>query len=60
MFTWGRGDYGQLGRLTSVSQAAEQQSDGSAAESGSQTRQVCLPAEAEVLHGATQVRYLRF
>ncbi|KAM6936958.1 secretion-regulating guanine nucleotide exchange factor [Xenentodon cancila] len=53
VFTWGRGDYGQLGRLTSSSQATEP--GGSVAEGGSQTRAVCLPAEVKVLHGATQI-----
>ncbi|XP_061577676.1 secretion-regulating guanine nucleotide exchange factor [Cololabis saira] len=53
VFTWGRGDYGQLGRPTSSGQAAE--SGGSVAEGSSQTRALCLPAEVKVLHGATQI-----
>lgn len=39
VFTWGRGDYGQLGR--------EASKDGD--------QEVFLPAEVEVLHGATQI-----
>ncbi|XP_041852553.1 secretion-regulating guanine nucleotide exchange factor [Melanotaenia boesemani] len=55
VFTWGRGDYGQLGRQASASQNTEQQPAASVAEGVSQDREVCLPAEVKVLHGATQI-----
>lgn len=48
MFTWGRGDYGQLGRKN-----PEQQSAGPSA--GGEKQEACLPAEVKVLHGATQI-----
>lgn len=48
VFTWGRGDYGQLGR-----QSPKLQSAGSSAGDGNQ--EACLPAEVKVLHGATQI-----
>ncbi|KAK5867268.1 hypothetical protein PBY51_011777 [Eleginops maclovinus] len=51
VFTWGRGDYGQLGRQTS--QYAERQMTGPSAESRNTV--VSLPAEVEVLCGATQI-----
>ncbi|GAA6221452.1 secretion-regulating guanine nucleotide exchange factor isoform X1 [Lates japonicus] len=53
VFTWGRGDYGQLGRKASTSQNTKQQSAGPLAEGGN--REVCLPAEVKVLSGATQI-----
>ncbi|XP_026221881.1 secretion-regulating guanine nucleotide exchange factor [Anabas testudineus] len=53
VFTWGRGDYGQLGRLRSTGQKPEQQSAGLLAESD--TQEVCLPTEVKVLKGATQI-----
>ncbi|XP_035520891.1 secretion-regulating guanine nucleotide exchange factor [Morone saxatilis] len=53
VFTWGRGDYGQLGRLASTSQNPERPSVGPSAEAGNQ--EACLPAEVEVLCGATQI-----
>ncbi|XP_013869067.1 secretion-regulating guanine nucleotide exchange factor isoform X2 [Austrofundulus limnaeus] len=55
VFTWGRGDYGQLGRRVSTSQKTEQHADGSVAEGGSQTKENCLPEEIKVLIGATQI-----
>ncbi|KAI3370683.1 hypothetical protein L3Q82_007240 [Scortum barcoo] len=51
VFTWGRGDYGQLGRQASPNQNPERQSAGPSAEGGNQA---WLPAEVEVLRGATQ------
>ncbi|XP_041794330.1 secretion-regulating guanine nucleotide exchange factor [Chelmon rostratus] len=53
VFTWGRGDYGQLGRQASTSQTPEQQSAGPLAEGGNQ--EACLPADVKALHGATQI-----
>lgn len=53
MFTWGRGNYGQLGRQISASEDIEQQPAGPAAQGG--TQEVGLPAEVENLRGATQV-----
>ncbi|XP_039989703.1 secretion-regulating guanine nucleotide exchange factor isoform X2 [Xiphias gladius] len=53
VFTWGRGDYGQLGRQASTSQSLEQQSAGPLAEGGN--REICLPAEVKILRGATQI-----
>lgn len=55
VFTWGRGNYGQLGRHASTSQNSESQltTDGEKLEA-------CLPAEVEALHRATQVRYQPF
>ncbi|XP_029991870.1 secretion-regulating guanine nucleotide exchange factor [Sphaeramia orbicularis] len=53
VFTWGRGNYGQLGRVASTSQNAEQQSAGPLAEGGRQEAR--LPAEVKVLCGATQI-----
>lgn len=52
MFTWGRGNYGQLGRQISASEDIEQQPAGPAAQGG--TQEVGLPAEVENLRGATQ------
>lgn len=56
VFTWGRGDYGQLGRQAATNQNPERQSVGPSAEGGNQ--KACLPAEVKVLCGATQVRLL--
>ncbi|KAM9352259.1 secretion-regulating guanine nucleotide exchange factor [Symphorus nematophorus] len=53
VFTWGRGNYGQLGRQVSASQNPERQSVHPSAEGGNQETR--LPAEVEVLHGATQI-----
>uniref|UniRef100_A0A671U1S8 Secretion regulating guanine nucleotide exchange factor n=1 Tax=Sparus aurata TaxID=8175 RepID=A0A671U1S8_SPAAU len=53
VFTWGRGDYGQLGRQILMKQHPERQSAGPSAGGGNQ--EACLPAEVEVLHGATHV-----
>ncbi|KAM4573325.1 secretion-regulating guanine nucleotide exchange factor [Odontesthes bonariensis] len=55
VFTWGRGDYGQLGQQASASRNTELQSAGSVVEGSGQTREACLPAEVKVLHGATQI-----
>ncbi|XP_036068231.1 secretion-regulating guanine nucleotide exchange factor isoform X2 [Oryzias melastigma] len=54
VFTWGRGDYGQLGRPNSDSQSPEQLLTDSVAGNG-QSRAVCLPAEVHALRGATQI-----
>lgn len=56
VFTWGRGDYGQLGRQRSISQKPEQQSAGPLAEG--EIREFNLPTEVKLLRGATQVIYL--
>ncbi|XP_070828582.1 secretion-regulating guanine nucleotide exchange factor [Chaetodon trifascialis] len=53
VFTWGRGNYGQLGRQASNSQTPERQSAGPSAEGGNQ--EACFSAEVKVLHGATQI-----
>lgn len=53
VFTWGRGDYGQLGRPATTSRNPEQQSTGPSAEGGNQ--EACLPAEVNALRGATQI-----
>ncbi|XP_023149125.1 secretion-regulating guanine nucleotide exchange factor [Amphiprion ocellaris] len=53
VFTWGRGDYGQLGRQATASRDPEQQSAGPVTEGGSQ--EVCLPVEVKALRGATQI-----
>ncbi|XP_060931917.1 secretion-regulating guanine nucleotide exchange factor isoform X2 [Limanda limanda] len=53
VFTWGRGDYGQLGRQAATTQNAEQQSDGPS--TGSENQEVCLPTEVKDLRGATQI-----
>ncbi|XP_035762979.1 secretion-regulating guanine nucleotide exchange factor isoform X3 [Neolamprologus brichardi] len=53
VFTWGRGNYGQLGRQISASEDTEQQPAGPAAQGG--TQEVGLPAEVENLCGATQI-----
>ncbi|XP_042351945.1 secretion-regulating guanine nucleotide exchange factor [Plectropomus leopardus] len=53
VLTWGRGDYGQLGRHAATSQNPERQSTGPRAEGGN--HKACLPAEVKVLHGATQI-----
>ncbi|XP_035498307.1 secretion-regulating guanine nucleotide exchange factor isoform X1 [Scophthalmus maximus] len=53
VFSWGRGDYGQLGRPASTSQNPEQQSAGPL--TGGDNQEVCLPAEIEVLRGASQI-----
>ncbi|KAK5927900.1 hypothetical protein CgunFtcFv8_013009 [Champsocephalus gunnari] len=51
VYTWGRGDYGQLGRQTC--HHAERQMTGPSAGSGNTV--VSLPAEVKVLCGATQI-----
>ncbi|KAM3849861.1 secretion-regulating guanine nucleotide exchange factor [Diretmus argenteus] len=53
VFTWGRGDYGQLGRAAPTSPDPERQSGGSLVDGGSQ--RACLPAEVTALCGATQI-----
>ncbi|XP_078113315.1 secretion-regulating guanine nucleotide exchange factor isoform X1 [Sander vitreus] len=53
VFTWGRGDYGQLGRQASTSQNPELQPTVPSADGGNQ--EACLPAEVHVLRGATQI-----
>ncbi|XP_078139294.1 secretion-regulating guanine nucleotide exchange factor isoform X2 [Centroberyx gerrardi] len=53
VFTWGRENYGQLGRTAATSQNPEQQSAGPLVEAG--RREACLPAEVKVLCGATQI-----
>lgn len=57
MFTWGRGDYGQLGRQGSSRQNPEEHLAGPFSEGGNQKPDF-LPAEVKVLRGATQVIYL--
>lgn len=54
VFTWGRGNYGQLGRHASTSQSSESQST-----TDGENLEACLPAEVTALRGATQVRYSR-
>nr|XP_046250420.1 secretion-regulating guanine nucleotide exchange factor [Scatophagus argus] len=49
VFTWGRGDYGQLGRQISTGQSSEWQSG----EGGYQ--EACIPGEVKALHGAAQI-----
>uniref|UniRef100_A0A3P9PEX5 Secretion regulating guanine nucleotide exchange factor n=1 Tax=Poecilia reticulata TaxID=8081 RepID=A0A3P9PEX5_POERE len=46
VFTWGRGDYGQLGRSASVSENAE---------TSMGNRKDCIPVEVTSLHAATQI-----
>ncbi|XP_032437941.1 secretion-regulating guanine nucleotide exchange factor isoform X3 [Xiphophorus hellerii] len=46
VFTWGRGDYGQLGRSASVSENAEMLMG---------IRKDCIPLEVTSLYGATQI-----
>nr|XP_020440995.1 secretion-regulating guanine nucleotide exchange factor isoform X7 [Monopterus albus] len=53
VFTWGRRDYGQLGRQASTSQSMEKKSAGRLAEGENQ--EAFLPAEVEVLSGASQI-----
>ncbi|XP_054482723.1 secretion-regulating guanine nucleotide exchange factor-like isoform X2 [Anoplopoma fimbria] len=53
VFTWGRGDYGQLGRQASTSQNSKWPSTDPSADVGNQ--EACLPAEVKVLRGATQI-----
>ncbi|XP_029952653.1 secretion-regulating guanine nucleotide exchange factor isoform X2 [Salarias fasciatus] len=53
VFTWGRGDYGQLGRRVSTNKDSKQQSTSPAADGGS--LKVCTPAEVKELCGATQI-----
>uniref|UniRef100_A0A1A8PM61 Secretion regulating guanine nucleotide exchange factor n=1 Tax=Nothobranchius rachovii TaxID=451742 RepID=A0A1A8PM61_9TELE len=55
VFTWGRGDYGQLGRRASTNQKTEQHSADSVSEGGHKVSEACFPEEVKVLHGATQV-----
>lgn len=50
VFTWGRGDYGQLGRPTSNSLVSVD---------GGHQRAQSVPSELKELQGATQVRRLR-
>ncbi|XP_056273259.1 secretion-regulating guanine nucleotide exchange factor isoform X2 [Pseudoliparis swirei] len=52
VFTWGRGDYGQLGRRASTSQNSKLPSTDPSGEGGNQEAR--LPAEVKVLRGATQ------
>ncbi|KAG7522230.1 secretion-regulating guanine nucleotide exchange factor isoform X1 [Solea senegalensis] len=52
VFTWGRANYGQLGRQASASQNPEHQSAGP---TEGANQEVCLPSEVKVLCGATQV-----
>ncbi|XP_015256563.1 PREDICTED: LOW QUALITY PROTEIN: secretion-regulating guanine nucleotide exchange factor-like, partial [Cyprinodon variegatus] len=52
VLTWGRGDYGQLGRPPSVNQNAEKPGPGPEAEGN---RKDCLPVEVTSLNGATQI-----
>lgn len=53
VFTWGRGNYGQLGRLgASASQGSE-----SLSTSDEEKLEARLPGEVEALRGATQVRH---
>lgn len=51
IFTWGRGNYGQLGRHASTSQSSESQST-----TDGENLEACLPAEVKALQRATQVR----
>ncbi|XP_059191558.1 LOW QUALITY PROTEIN: secretion-regulating guanine nucleotide exchange factor [Centropristis striata] len=53
VFTWGRGNYGQLGQRAVPSQNSEQQSTGPSVEGGN--KEASLPAEVQALHGATQI-----
>ncbi|XP_028285838.1 secretion-regulating guanine nucleotide exchange factor isoform X2 [Parambassis ranga] len=53
VFTWGRGDYGQLGQPASSTQDSEKQSAGPVAERG--CREVRQPAEVKALCRATQI-----
>ncbi|XP_026166861.1 secretion-regulating guanine nucleotide exchange factor [Mastacembelus armatus] len=53
VFTWGRRDYGQLGRQTLTSENREQKSAGLLARGGNQ--EVRLPAEVKALSGTTQI-----
>lgn len=53
VFTWGRGNYGQLGRMVSSNQSSALPSHGSIADGGSLV--ACLPAEVKVLSGARQI-----
>ncbi|XP_056273260.1 secretion-regulating guanine nucleotide exchange factor isoform X3 [Pseudoliparis swirei] len=53
VFTWGRGDYGQLGRRASTSQNSKLPSTDPSGEGGNQEAR--LPAEVKVLRGATQI-----
>ncbi|KAM4733398.1 secretion-regulating guanine nucleotide exchange factor [Anableps anableps] len=52
VFTWGRGDYGQLGRPASVSENTEKLDPGPVLEG---IRKDCLPVEVASLNGATQI-----
>uniref|UniRef100_A0A8K9XKN9 RCC1-like domain-containing protein n=1 Tax=Oncorhynchus mykiss TaxID=8022 RepID=A0A8K9XKN9_ONCMY len=54
VFTWGRGNYGQLGRTELTNQSADQQS--SSALRGAASHWTCVPAEVKILCGASQVR----
>lgn len=52
VFTWGRGNYGQLGRRASTSQSSESQSA-----TDEENLEARVPAEVAALRGATQVRH---
>ncbi|XP_036817040.1 secretion-regulating guanine nucleotide exchange factor isoform X1 [Oncorhynchus mykiss] len=53
VFTWGRGNYGQLGRTELTNQSADQQS--SSALRGAASHWTCVPAEVKILCGASQI-----
>ncbi|XP_062318597.1 secretion-regulating guanine nucleotide exchange factor isoform X2 [Osmerus eperlanus] len=53
VFTWGRGNYGQLGRTDLTNQSAKEQSGASLA--GAVNQWECVPAEVKCLYGATQI-----
>ncbi|XP_041705751.1 secretion-regulating guanine nucleotide exchange factor [Coregonus clupeaformis] len=53
VFTWGRSNYGQLGRTESTNQSADQRSGGASTGAASQWARV--PAEVKVLCGARQI-----
>ncbi|XP_031715848.1 secretion-regulating guanine nucleotide exchange factor isoform X1 [Anarrhichthys ocellatus] len=53
VFTWGRGDYGQLGRQAPTSRTSKWPSTDPSAEGPNQEAR--LPAEVKVLRGATQI-----
>lgn len=52
VFTWGRGDYGQLGRHASTSQGSEPEPT-----TDNKNLEARIPAEVKALQRATQVRY---
>ncbi|KAK7892117.1 hypothetical protein WMY93_024080 [Mugilogobius chulae] len=53
VFTWGRGNYGQLGHMVSTNHTSKLLSHDFVTEGGSQ--ETCLPAEVKALRGATQI-----